>query len=455
LTAGEYIVHVKDSNTPEACTASDKIHLTAANSTIAITDFTVIARPTCESATGAIAFKITGNGSIPYYYQLDDMDKVEITTNDVMITINNLPAGKHTLYVNDKCGNAKHEFELINTDNPLKFSVTTENIVVDCIGNLVKPGLIIMTVTGSSGPYSYRFESDAAWTQFKSYNTTKDTIFVTHRGSYKVEVQNASGCVYSYYNVEIDNKSDCYVELDVRLFLQGVTQAGPVMSTYLQGPPAFSVLMDKLLPKVNPYSIPGRIYSQINNPTGSAGKVVDWVLVEIWGNFETIVPYTLYDLVEVQALLLKPDGRVVDTNGMRPKFKTYSTSDVRIIVKHRNHLAVISNDVLSINSSGEIIPYNFSTSQSQAYKLPWSMQEPMEIRHGVACLWAGDLNMNSIIDAGDNMLYYIGYDIPRRNIYTYEDVNMDAMVDSRDAAFILENAKRALQSPLIYFFKKN
>jgi hypothetical protein len=228
------------------------------------------------------------------------------------------------------------------------------------------------------------------------------------------------------------------------------------MTTYLQGPSEYTYLSDKLLPVFNEY--PGRteFYHQINDPAGPAGPVVDWVLVEIWGNFESAFPYTLYDLVEMQVLLLKPDGRIVDTAGSRPKFNNCTDSDVRIVVKHRNHLSVISNVEYFFNMPNSIVSHNFSTAVTQAYRLPWATQNPQVWRNGVWCLWAGDINLvqDGAINGSDNTLLWAAKTASKINMYTVEDVAMDAWVDSRDEAFVVDNSKRGLVSSPNFFIER-
>jgi len=65
------------------------------------------------------------------------------------------------------------------------------------------------------------------------------------------------------------------------------------------------------------------------------------------------------------------------------------------------------------------------------------------------------VNMNEAIDSGDNTLYFLGVNDNKWGQYSFEDVNMDATIDARDGAFILENSKKGLNSPVLFFFKKN
>jgi len=254
------------------------------------------------------------------------------------------------------------------------------------------------------------------------------------------------------------------VEVDITLFLQGVTQAGPIMTTYLQGPPRYPGLVpDKALPKKAPFTNMPEFYSQINEDSGTAGKVVDWVLVEIMTNFESFtldgIQYTYYDLLESRALLLKPDGSVVDTNGNKPLFQPYSTRKVRIAIKTRNHLSVISSELLDFDSD---VRYDFSENVTKALKLSWASYSAMIEKNGVACLYGGDVWNGLPTDRTINIINAV--DIDRYNTkilsawnlgdYMFEDVNMDAMIDSGDGTYIITNGRQIIQSPLLYYIKR-
>ena len=257
-----------------------------------------------------------------------------------------------------------------------------------------------------------------------------------------------------------------YIALNLTLFLQGVTREGPAMTNYLQSPSYDPGLIpDKALPVNNPYTGMPQFYHQINDTLGPAGKVVDWILVEIMTNFDSFsldgIEYTYYSLLESQALLLKPNGTVVDTNGHLPRFRFLEDGQVRIAIKHRNHLSVITPNLLDFDND---LTYNFSDAVTKALKISWARYQPMEFRNGVWCLYAGDLWNGNATDATLNVIN--ATDIERFNsslrlptiwvsgTYMVEDVNMDGMIDSADDVFILPNARQVTQSPLLYFIKR-
>jgi hypothetical protein len=262
---------------------------------------------------------------------------------------------------------------------------------------------------------------------------------------------------------------NCEVELNVRVFLQAVMDPlamDTIMTSRLQKHPLASIYPNVKLPIDNPYKnytgyedVEG-YYHQIGNPDGPAGVVVDWILVEIWGNVgvDFMAPGAFrYDLLERRALLLKPKGYIVDTMGNVPKFMTYEDGDVRIVVRHRNHLAVISN--IAIPFISEKMTYDFTTGIDQAYNYMnvygpavLNYNDYPAINNSVTCLWAGDVNFDGTANAADLTIFNAALALEPWD-YHRADVTLDAILNNRDLSFIRDNTIRNIYSPVIFFIK--
>ena len=210
------------------------------------------------------------------------------------------------------------------------------------------------------------------------------------------------------------------VQLNLKAALQGsMPTAGIKMRNDLQKYGGTG-----LLPTAAPYAS-SSAYPSINNVGGTVGEVVDWILVEVRSGSS---PQTV---LQAKSLLLKPDGSIVDRNGQAPTFNPQPGS-VRLVIKHRNHLAVLSNSILNFNS-GATIAYDFTTALSQASS---SLGDPSQMvqKNGVWCMWAGDIDSNQdlIIDASDfNDVYEVNKVAPF-DVYSVADLNMDGVVDASD-----------------------
>ena len=70
--------------------------------------------------------------------------------------------------------------------------------------------------------------------------------------------------------------------------------------------------------------------------------------------------------VATRAAFLKSDGTIVDTDGSSPvSFTGLSAGNYYAVVRHRNHLAIMTASAIPLSSSSEL--YNFTTAQTQAY----------------------------------------------------------------------------------------
>ena len=117
-------------------------------------------------------------------------------------------------------------------------------------------------------------------------------------------------------------------EVDIKVFLQGSYAGGDSMHTTLW--------QSKLIPKSQPYNALPWNYSGTENVLSIPSGVVDWVLVEL----RTGPPS--FTIAAARAAFLKSDGTIVDLDGSSPvSFSGIAPGSYYILVKHRNHLAVM------------------------------------------------------------------------------------------------------------------
>ena len=237
-----------------------------------------------------------------------------------------------------------------------------------------------------------------------------------------------------YWSLDVAHYDDAL--LDLTVFLQGPLQSNGTMTNYIQEP-ANSYFTQPRLPLNDPYGL-GTTCSNINN-AAQIGKVADWIKVEIRKVSNPSV------VVEEQALLLRPNGKIVDVNGYFPVF-AMQTEPVHIVVKHRNHLSVASNPVYSFSG---IKPYDFSATLSQAYKYNFSDSDPMVFTKGRWCMWAGEMDGNGYIDRADiNAPYLYGI----RDGYSSGDIKMVGLTDDTgNLNMVISNLYESPISPVYYW----
>ncbi|MCL2290125.1 MAG: hypothetical protein FWC34_05385 [Bacteroidetes bacterium] len=439
LNAGLYIINVKDNNT-NCLASSEEVRINAKtgfNLNLSVKD---TVHTSCGSTTGAIIFTVSGTPS--YYYQLNSTPVVEVTRANDTVVLMGLNAGEHILRLFNNCGEITDTIRITNGTDGLSFTAVAQDVIVRCDTTI--PGKIAIEVNGGNEPYSYRINGSQPWTEFSG-----NTIVIDVReGLYLVEVKDRDSCMYAVNGVGVLREDECIprtVTLDLKLFLQGPTRIGaytfkgvPQFGTHMPNRiqvPQYPWYTELKLPIDNPYGVSGS-YPEINSVTGPAYEVVDWVLVEIWTNLNPLT-YT-YDFLESRALLLRVDGSVVDVNGELPEFNA-SSSNVHIVVKHRNHMAVMSSANLVFRT--DTVEYDFSTGINKAYSLPLpTLPDQMIMKNGVATLIAGDLNMDYVINATDvNIFNNTFYFVSGLWRYVVTDINLDGVIDAADSSLIMDN----------------
>ncbi len=145
----------------------------------------------------------------------------------------------------------------------------------------------------------------------------------------------------------------------IKVFLQGPYSLGS-MSTVLN---SFGIL-----PGNQPYNIPPWNYSGKESVASDPHffennrTIVDWVLLELRTATEEGNPRTATQIEAQRAAFLKSDGTIVDLDGTSPvDFWGIPAGSYYIIVRHRNHLAIMSHNPVSLPNSSA---YDFTTNES-------------------------------------------------------------------------------------------
>lgn len=202
-----------------------------------------------------------------------------------------------------------------------------------------------------------------------------------------------------------------------KVFLQGPF-AGPNMNTDL--------LASELIPLGQPYAPLG--YSGTESVVAIPANIVDWILIELRATSGGAA-------VSKRAAFLKNDGTVVELDGTTANVSFtqtlatgYTISDY-IVVKHRNHLAVMSANPVTLPN--EASAYNFTNLLSKYFG-----GDAAALSGGVFGLYAGDTNQDQFIDSNDyNGIVNEFFTGP----YTPSDANLDGFVDSNDYNPVVNN----------------
>ncbi|NQY31033.1 MAG: hemagglutinin protein, partial [Flavobacteriaceae bacterium] len=203
-----------------------------------------------------------------------------------------------------------------------------------------------------------------------------------------------------------------------------------------------------VIPTTSPYADALGCNASVFTPTG-ANAIVDWVWVELR---DAITNTTI---IASQSALLQRDGDVVATDGTSPLNFAKAGGNYYVVIKHRNHLGIMSSSVIALSSSPTTVDFTNSASQITYGS---NAQTAFGMSSGVIGMWAGNVN-------GDNVIQYTGANPDSPSIlsnvladagnflnlptyaatgYNVNDVNMDVNAQytgaSPDAPFILQNA---------------
>jgi len=213
----------------------------------------------------------------------------------------------------------------------------------------------------------------------------------------------------------------------------GNVTVGPTVANvkgYLQGPFAsgsMSVALRtaSLVPLSQPYGGTPWSYGGTEAVASIPASVVDWVLVELRTGTGGATK------VATRAAFIKSDGSIVDLDGSSAVAfpGTIASGNYYIVVRHRNHLAVMSAGVVALSPTSGV--YDFTTGTDKYYGADAKL-----LTGGVYGLYAGDVTGDGIVkyNGGSNDRLPILTKIGGGNVnttvsgYWREDVNLDGIV---------------------------
>lgn len=224
-------------------------------------------------------------------------------------------------------------------------------------------------------------------------------------------------------------------QLNIHVFLQGpYDSTNQTMLTDLQ--------TLGVLPRLNPYSDYFPPYAEQDIPTDA----VDWVEVQLRKSLDS----TSEGIIEQRAAWLMKDGHLQDARNGGNLYLLATEGDYYLVIKHRNHLAIMSASPIHLSADQDIVvDYDFTSDPTQAF----GTDAQAYIGNGKYGMYAGDCS-------GDGTLTYLGAECDADAIlsridnpndatqittsgYYYEDTNLDGKVQysglGNDRAVILLN----------------
>jgi hypothetical protein len=176
---------------------------------------------------------------------------------------------------------------------------------------------------------------------------------------------------------------------------------------------------------VNPF-----VFSKYKNYTytGSEQRIVDWVVIEILDS-KDMTP------IDTVAAVVRYDGQLLSTTGetMVPLKFGIEPGYYFYVIRHRNHIAVMSNYEVYVYKSSDL--YDFTTSTD----MYWGNEAKL-LNTGLYGLFAGDVDYDGLIDIDDFTAYNNSSTLAEHG-YKLCDFNLDGYVTSYDFVVFAPNKK--------------
>jgi peptidoglycan/xylan/chitin deacetylase (PgdA/CDA1 family) len=217
--------------------------------------------------------------------------------------------------------------------------------------------------------------------------------------------------------------------LNLKVFLEGPYGGSGLMSTTLN--------TNNLVPLGSNKAYPTTVYGYytVSNLTSIPNSnIVDWVVIELRTGTGSETK------VAQRAVFLKRDGTIVDIDGSSPvTFTGLSEGDYYVVVRHRNHLAIMTASAIPFSSTSAF--YDFTTSQSQAY----GTNAMKDLGGGVFGMYTGDGNQDGLVTSTDFNVFNPKFTSAVSG-YEYSDWNLDGLITSTDFNFFNPNFTTAKQT---------
>jgi uncharacterized protein (TIGR02145 family) len=212
------------------------------------------------------------------------------------------------------------------------------------------------------------------------------------------------------------------ITLDLKVFLEGPFN-GTTMNTALN--------VQNLIPLIQPYNVSPWNYSgteQVGSIPNSS--IVDWVLIELretTGDASTATPDKM---INRQAAFIKANGNIVGTDGSSMiGYGGTITSNLYVIIWHRNHLVIMSSAALT--NAGGIYSWDFTDQLAKVY-----LDGQKQLGTIAFGMYGGDSDANGTIETADK---YPGWNVNAgTQSYAAVDLNLDSQVNNSDKDNIWE-----------------
>jgi len=283
-------------------------------------------------------------------------------------------------------------------------------------------------------------------------NNTNVTTFITlgNADLFCVQVDDAAYSTTNWTLIESQTSFSEYcgspIQVAAKVYLQGA------MLQHTDGFMRTDLKDNNHISAVSPY--PDGVTIVISDPIfAEAGqdKIVDWVWIELRDATDPTI------IIDGKSALLQRDGDIVEPivdNTSFPVSFSQAPDDYYIVIKHRNHLGIMSSNAFSLSTTSTTVDFTDSNNQ---ITYGTNAQTTFGMPVDKVAMWCGNVNgdtiiqyagttpdapiiLSAVLNNAGNFLNFPTYVI---NGYNVNDINMDGNTQytgtSPDTPLILQN----------------
>jgi len=202
-----------------------------------------------------------------------------------------------------------------------------------------------------------------------------------------------------------------------------------------------SLSTSSYFPLSQPFNTEPWYYTGNENISVVPVNVVDWILLEVRDTTSAGLA-TSSTQIDRKAALLLSNGTVISSDEKSDiEFNVSIKNDLFVVVRHRNHLGILSASSLTILDGKYVI--DFSTSVDQVFG---SINSQKELSPGIWGMIAGDANANGTIEMEDKNSSWRPES--GNEGYYSSDLNFDGQINNLDKDnLLLDNLNYSSQIP--------
>ncbi len=282
-----------------------------------------------------------------------------------------------------------------------------------------------VTITGTDAA-NFSVDTQPATTVSGSSSTTFVIDFASASAtSHSAEIHINSDDIHErdyFFSITAEGAASSNVRAQIKVFLEG-----PYNST--NNEMNIDLKTAAVIPTTSPYSEDARTIGSI------PAEIVDWVLVQLRSTSDGAA-------VVSKSALLHKSGSIVADDGITDYIELETDADdYFIVIKHRNHIAVMSAVVHSLTAGSSTL-YDFTINKNKYWE-----NDAIEVDtdpQTIYGMYAGDTDALGTVDADDRAATW---NDRNKSGYENSDCKLTGSVDADDRAVTWNNRNKSTKLP--------